>query len=742
MIIKEFASLITASREGSDMISLPKADIYVQYVRGKDVAEIRSVLDKSLRLSLSIAILVSITDKNDQVLSPATTEELAEILNQMIQPAVQYSNDNVGGSLGTVSEFESLVVDAKIGNDATAQPFNPERPYATIRAAANAAYAIWLADSAQRPLVYPPVVYVRRGVYNQHEVNANRSIIFIERGTVIYATQNERSIFSDRGTGANTWLRVFGGPFTAAHLTFSSGNDQETVNFRNTGADVYVENAFMDRAQMWQSVPQRLHLKNCVYHEVQIPGGWFYKTIVMDNCYFPNSAALPAFQPASSVFVLKDCTFDVPNFRRPLRFIDPDTGEVLFTQRTVEANMWQSSSYSNPEGFYLYTPNTDAGAGNIVIEGVSYPIEFDTDAKTTVNSFVQNNFTALTERLGTTLSNSGWKLPFFTKKLTFTGDGQIQLAFGSHTYTLTRDSGDVRGSIKNFITANAYTIGTRGFGIWARNDGSEIYIWRGPGQTGYPAATFSITAPVDFTVTTTPLTGDANAVVSDILGIADENSAHLSTSFASTSGTFSVAVAKMLSDVETQNLIGNSVNGWNRSFALNCSNYVQANKIGATLRATGAQVNLFRPGSGAISFGWRNNEEVAHRGSIEINGMFVTDRTGSATTILGVAFGTNSGLKPIVKLSGIACRTLDTKTLRILTALDTMQWADLYRIPVVDDTNENTTVDNYTATVDPVVTDDLSKGFERKSKFYNNTAGTLWECINPAIGAAVWKQIG
>lgn len=44
-------------------------------------------------------------------------------------------------------------------------------------------------------------------------------------------------------------------------------------------------------------------------------------------------------------------------------------------------------------------------------------------------------------------------------------------------------------------------------------------------------------------------------------------------------------------------------------------------------------------------------------------------------------------------------------------------------------------------TVDPNTADDLSKGFNYFSRFINSATGHAWICINPAVGAADWKQI-
>lgn len=46
------------------------------------------------------------------------------------------------------------------------------------------------------------------------------------------------------------------------------------------------------------------------------------------------------------------------------------------------------------------------------------------------------------------------------------------------------------------------------------------------------------------------------------------------------------------------------------------------------------------------------------------------------------------------------------------------------------------------ATVDPVATNDASQGFILGSVWYNPASSRVWECMNTAIGAAVWALTG
>lgn len=46
------------------------------------------------------------------------------------------------------------------------------------------------------------------------------------------------------------------------------------------------------------------------------------------------------------------------------------------------------------------------------------------------------------------------------------------------------------------------------------------------------------------------------------------------------------------------------------------------------------------------------------------------------------------------------------------------------------------------ATTSPVVTDDVSKGYQYFSQWYNSVTGELFTCVNPAVGAAVWNEGG
>ena len=50
-------------------------------------------------------------------------------------------------------------------------------------------------------------------------------------------------------------------------------------------------------------------------------------------------------------------------------------------------------------------------------------------------------------------------------------------------------------------------------------------------------------------------------------------------------------------------------------------------------------------------------------------------------------------------------------------------------------------LNNWSATADPVGTDDESLGYRVGSQWLNTSTEHVWICCNPADGAAVWKQI-
>lgn len=46
-----------------------------------------------------------------------------------------------------------------------------------------------------------------------------------------------------------------------------------------------------------------------------------------------------------------------------------------------------------------------------------------------------------------------------------------------------------------------------------------------------------------------------------------------------------------------------------------------------------------------------------------------------------------------------------------------------------------------TATAAPAVTDDYDKGYDVGARWYDNTNGKAWECVDNTVGAAVWAQV-
>lgn len=50
--------------------------------------------------------------------------------------------------------------------------------------------------------------------------------------------------------------------------------------------------------------------------------------------------------------------------------------------------------------------------------------------------------------------------------------------------------------------------------------------------------------------------------------------------------------------------------------------------------------------------------------------------------------------------------------------------------------------DNFIATADPGVGNDVTQGYNRFSRWANTVANTLWLCVDPSAGAAVWIQLG
>lgn len=51
------------------------------------------------------------------------------------------------------------------------------------------------------------------------------------------------------------------------------------------------------------------------------------------------------------------------------------------------------------------------------------------------------------------------------------------------------------------------------------------------------------------------------------------------------------------------------------------------------------------------------------------------------------------------------------------------------------------TTDNFTATTDPAVTDDVTDGYHAGSMWFNTTGNNLFFCQDPADGAAVWRKV-
>jgi hypothetical protein len=49
-------------------------------------------------------------------------------------------------------------------------------------------------------------------------------------------------------------------------------------------------------------------------------------------------------------------------------------------------------------------------------------------------------------------------------------------------------------------------------------------------------------------------------------------------------------------------------------------------------------------------------------------------------------------------------------------------------------------VENYRATADPAVSDDATAGYVRGAQWINTAAGRVFVCVNPAAGAAQWRQ--
>ncbi len=49
---------------------------------------------------------------------------------------------------------------------------------------------------------------------------------------------------------------------------------------------------------------------------------------------------------------------------------------------------------------------------------------------------------------------------------------------------------------------------------------------------------------------------------------------------------------------------------------------------------------------------------------------------------------------------------------------------------------------NYSATTNPTVTDDTSDGYTAGSRWLNTVTKEFWVCVNPAVGAADWQNIG
>lgn len=453
-------------------------------------------------------------------------------------------------------------------------------------------------------------IVILPGVYEENEINRHEVDIWAVDGAIVWSAQPARSILSDRHIGANVILRVYGkGVFV--HAAPNGANDQQAINFRYAGADVYVQAKTIDMPQMWHNGFQQLTVEDCDFI-FRDPGSNRSNVIIeLNNCRFPNGMRVSGYNNGFSTLKIRNSEIIIPR----------KTGFQGIAIRDNEGNIaltvdhtWMISEHDQNNTQQLLGLSGGSGEGNITIEGIDYPIGFTADAETTIENFISTHSTALQDTIdrirlyratvGTLSGTEG--------EGTFTVDG--------FTYIISFDA-DSATSAQQFVAIEGPGLGAIGVTCKAIHD--QLVFTRTDGIR--PVVSFANTS------------GDLNVSMnSDYLLTESDEKVEFAVTFSNTSGDLSVQVTDYYSLQDLADQVF-SRNSWRHGYAgIHKNHYFAAGGNegrGQNVWLENVLIRLQKRKTIGIKMVPRQNELTGRYGGLYVRGLYIRDETGTGETI-------------------------------------------------------------------------------------------------------------
>jgi len=650
--------------------------------------------------------------------------------------------DTVLAGVLSVEEDRIAYVDSDEGSDLTGAVGSPYTPFATIKAACTAAYTMWYDDHvlyvglsgqvdqhSNLDERYRTLVYVKKGVYKENEVNNYRNDIYLEAGTLIWEDTGSRSIISDRHLGSGyTITKVWAYGSTFIHKITNGASDQQSINLRR--ASVYEQyGGMIDDPQIWAaSTPQKCTFVNAISLGGNAGYSREYNTLYWLRSTIKNGLYLAPANAARVNSVYQDCIFELPKRAFLPSFYD-ENGSLIFKwsptgSSFLNYNSQQTSEYMLYDGTAINAPVTGTnGDGIITHKGNDYPIVFNTDIDTTITDFIDTNLAAIK-------AYHSYDNVRRIKKVTLTGSsGTANINVDGTNYLATFNT-DLPTTAVDFVATHQVALNAAGYDVVNRVSTGDLYIKKNTDG--------------EFTLTVTNVVPDLAGTIDVMLRFENTmcDQIYDIISYANVSGDLDVDVtvqaitAPQLRETDiVQNNTGSGRTG-----------------MGATVYTGGIQngrisilnsvFNLYKAKSWGLFYRPISEETVGREGFIELDGITFRDYSGGSgdlgTTAI-ITGGTSTLTNPkILKLGAIEWTT-DVGIMNQAAFPNPKIWSP--NMPTINTLVEFAVLDNFSATAAPLVTDDEASGYSIGSKWYDSTNDDLYECVDNTVGSAIWKLI-
>lgn len=454
-------------------------------------------------------------------------------------------------------------------------------------------------------------VLIKEGVYEENEINQHNVDIWAEEGVIVWNSQSARSILSDRHLSDNTKLRVFGKGIYV-HASPSGSNDQQSINFRRSGSDVYIQAKKIDMAQMWSPAFQQLIVEDCDVLFRSDGANRANSQITYKNCRFVNGIKVHEYNNSFSIFRLIDCEIIVPRkMGQEGLDIKDKSGNIVLSLN----NSWLLGNKILNCTQQLIGLKGSSGVGKITIEGEDYPVSFNTNLDTTIDNFISSHHSSLQATSDSLIIRrvSSLTLSGSSGSGTITVDGNdFNIVYNSDALTTAKEF--VESENTNLKALNLEAKSVDGMLVFTRTNGVR------------PITSFS------------NISGDLNGVVEEHkFLLISEQEVEFSVSYANESGDIDASIQDYYSHQDLIDLVLPENDNRDGYSGIDKDHYHTAwgsDGRGHNIFLENVLIRLQKRKTIGIKLIARINEVDGKYGGIYVNGLTIRDESGTGESIV------------------------------------------------------------------------------------------------------------